>query len=749
MGAFNIGLIALFLQLSVFVSAQKAQTSPWLTLDGSAPLVIARGGFSGLFPSSSSYAYNLAMMTSVPDVVLWCDVQLTKDGFGICFPYIKLDNSSDISALPPERSKKYVVDGVEMKGFFPVDFTFEELQPVSLTQGIYTRSPSFDNSQFAIQTVDDVFTQNKPAGFWLNVQHDAFYSQHNLSMRSFVISASRRVIISHISSADISFLRGLARPFASTKTKLIFRFLDRDAFEPSTNQTYGSFLKNLTMIKAFAAGILVPKAYIWPVDATFYLQPHTSLVADAHKAGLEVFASDFANDVSLAYNYSYNPVSEYLSFIDNGDFSVDGVLSDFPITPSEARECFAHMDVNASATAKVLVISHDGASGDYPGGTDVAYQKAIQDGADVIDCNVQMSKDGVPFCLSSTNLMNNTLIGQTEFRSLLSTVREIQPAPGIFSFSLNWTDIQGLTPVITNPYPDYNMLRNPKFKNAGKIVSLSTFLGLAKKSTSLSGVLIRIDNAQYLALKEGLSITDAVTDALDKAGYTGPTAEKVKIVSTSSSVLKAMKGKKYELVYEVDESIRGIEDEAIANIKTFAQSVVVIKKSVFPDDGGFLTLATDIVKKLHSFKLSVYVRLFRNEFVSQAYDFFSDPIAEINTFVMEAEVDGVITDFPKSAAQYKRNSCLKEKNTPMYMSPVQPDQLLQLINPTAMPPAQAPNPLLEVADVSESPLPAVVQNSSTTIPAETPKGSGNGVPQISVSGLLSFSAMIVAVALLL
>ena len=47
--------------------------------------------------------------------------------------------------------------------------------------------------------------------------------------------------------------------------------------------------------------------------------------------------------------------------------------------------------------------------------------------------------------------------------------------------------------VITNPYPDYNMLRNPKFKNAGKIVSLSTFLGLAKKSTSLSGVLIRID----------------------------------------------------------------------------------------------------------------------------------------------------------------------------------------------------------------------------------------------------------------
>ena len=162
-----------------------------------------------------------------------------------------------------------------------------------------------------------------------------------------------------------------------------------------------------------------------------------------------------------------------------------------------------------------------------------------------------------------------------------------------------------------------------------------------------------IQNAEYLAVKEGLSVTDAVTKVLDKAGYTGPKAEQVKILSTDSSVLKAMKGKKYELVYQVDESIRGIEDNAIADIKTFAQSVVIIKATIFPDNGGFLSVATGIVKKLQSSKLHVYARLFRNEFVSQAYDFNSDPIVEINSFVMGAGVDGVITDFPKSAAQYK------------------------------------------------------------------------------------------------
>jgi glycerophosphoryl diester phosphodiesterase len=89
-------------------------------------------------------------------------------------------------------------------------------------------------------------------------------------------------------------------------------------------------------IKVFASGILVPKDYIWSVDASGYLHSHTSLVLEAHKIGLEVFVLDFANDELSSFNYSHDPLAEYLQFVDNGDFSVDGVLSDFPITASEA-----------------------------------------------------------------------------------------------------------------------------------------------------------------------------------------------------------------------------------------------------------------------------------------------------------------------------------------------------------------------------------------------------------------------------
>lgn len=93
-------------------------------------MVIAHGGFSGLFPDSSSAAYSLAIMTSLSNVILWCDVQLTKDGAGICFPDINLQNASDVSDVFKNRKKTYFVNGEAMTGYFPNDFTVTELANV-------------------------------------------------------------------------------------------------------------------------------------------------------------------------------------------------------------------------------------------------------------------------------------------------------------------------------------------------------------------------------------------------------------------------------------------------------------------------------------------------------------------------------------------------------------------------------------------------------------------------------------------
>ncbi|EFH64824.1 glycerophosphoryl diester phosphodiesterase family protein, partial [Arabidopsis lyrata subsp. lyrata] len=683
--------------IQLFVAQIDAQrsTSRWQTLNGDAPLVIARGGFSGLFPDSSLAAYQFAMQASLADVILWCDVQLTKDEVGICFPDLNLANASNIQDVYSTRRKSYRVNGVTTQGWFPIDFSLTELQNVSLIRGIFSRSERFDGSGFAILTIQDVNTQLLPKGFWLNVQHDAFYEQQNLSMSSFLLSVSRTVSIDFISSPEVNFFRKIAGRFGRNGPSFVFQFLRKEDFEPTMNRTYGSILSNLTFVKTFASGILVPKSYILPIDEEQYLVPHTSLVQDAHKAGLQVYVSGFANDVDIAYNYSWDPVSEYLSFVDNGDFSVDGVLSDFPITASATVDCFSHIGRNATKQVDFLVISKNGASGDYPGCTDVAYENAIKDGADVIDCSVQMSSDGIPFCLSSINLGDSTTVTQTLYSNRSTPVPEISSVAGIYTFSLTWPEIQNLTPAISNPYfRVYRISRNPKEKNSGTLISLSQFLDLAKNYTSLSGVLISVENAAYLREKQGLDVVQAVLDTLTKTGYNnGTTTTKVMIQSTNSSVLVDFRKQiKYETVYKIEETISNIHDYAIEDIKKFANAVVINKDSVFPNSESFLTKQTNVVERLKKSQLTVYVELFRNEFVSQPYDFFADATVEINTYISGAGVSGTITEFPFTAARYKRNRCLGRKEIPPYMLPIQPGGLLAIMNPLALPPAQAPNP---------------------------------------------------------
>ncbi|XP_058218835.1 glycerophosphodiester phosphodiesterase GDPDL3 [Rhododendron vialii] len=759
MSRFGLLLCILLLLLWAALASAKGsrnRSSVWQTLDGNAPLVVARGGFSGVFPDSSDFAYNLTRVLGLPNVVYWCDVQLTKDGAGICFPDLRLENGSTVGSLPGQENKHntYLVDGASMQGWFIVDFTLDDLWNITLKQGVYSRSNKFDRLSLPILTVQDLTSQQFSApGLWLNIQHDAFFRQRNLSMRSFVISVFRSAIVDYVSSPEVNFLRSiLARK--PSRTKLVFRFLGQDEVEPSINQTYGSLSRNLATIKAFASGILVPKSYIWPVDENLYLQPHTSLVLDAHAEGLEVFASDFANDVPFAYNFSYDPVAEYLSFIDNGEFSVDGVISDFAITPTEAISCFSHIDNNVSrdsGKAIPLVISTNGSSGDYPGCTDLAYEGAMSDGADILGCPVQMSKDGIPFCLGSVNLIDSTTVAQSEFSNVTTAIPELGVVNGIFTFSLTWSQILSLTPAISNPYADYRLYRNPKFKNAGKYMALPDFLLLASNASSVSGVLIIVENAAYLAKNQGLSVTDAVRDVLQDAILNNV---KVMIQSTNSSVLIKLKEESnYELVYKVDEDIRDADNSTIREIKKFADSVVISKASVFPNVEKYLTGRTDVVQKLQAFELKVYAEVFQNEFVSQAWDFFSDVNVEINNFVMGGGVDGIITEFPRTAVQYRRNKCylgLSEEEIPQFMLPVYSKGLWSTMDPQDRPPAEAPKPVLTNADVVDPPLPPVVSKAappsdtgSGFIPsAPTPKQ--NGQPKVVAFNFPSYLAALIA-----
>ncbi|RWR91117.1 glycerophosphodiester phosphodiesterase GDPDL7 [Cinnamomum micranthum f. kanehirae] len=701
----------------------------WPTFSGEAPLIVARGGYSGLFPESSEYAYQFATTTGISGGVgLFCDLQLTKDGVGICRTDLRLDNSTTIEDIFPKGKKSYPVNGKPVSGWFSVDYTMDQIfSNVTIIQNIFSRPSIFDAS-LPMMTIDDLMGL-KPPKLWLNVQYDMFFKEHKLDIGAFVLDASTHMRINYISSPEIGFLKGLNEKLRKGKTKLIFRFLEPDSTEPSTKQKYSSILENLSSIKAFASGILVPKEYIWPVSKEGYLQPHTNLVADAHKKGLEVFASGFANDNPGSYNYSYDPSAEYLQFIDNPDSSVDGVLTDFPSTASGALACFAQNKNSTVPTkGKPLIITHNGASGVYPGCTDLAYQQAVDDGADIIDCSVQMSKDGVAFCLNSADLMGDTT-AMTAFISRSTTVPEIQQKSGIFSFDLTWSEIQALKPEMISPVAQADLKRNPAYKNQGKFFTLSDFLDFAK-GKAVPGILINIQNAAYLASNKGLDITDAVISALSKAGYDKETTQQVLIQSDDTSVLSAFqKFSNYKRVLMVPEVIGDAAKPAVEEIKHFANAVTLSRGSIVITENGFITGFTDVVNKMHAANISVYVSTLINEYVAIAFDYFSDPMVEISTYINALTVDGIMTEFPATATKFMRSPCFHPADdAPYSILPAQAGSLVSLVPPELLPPSEPPAPALTVANVVDPPLPSVKK----VAPAPGKAGTSSGQATVTI-----------------
>ncbi|KAL3744196.1 hypothetical protein ACJRO7_013451 [Eucalyptus globulus] len=731
-------------------SSEGSGTSPptkWKTLNGDKPVVIARGGFSGIFPDSSEFAVDMATTSSMGDVVLYCDLQLTKDGIGICQPDIKLDNTTDIATVFPKGEKTYTVNGQDLKGWFAVDYTSDELfNNVTLVQNVLSRPSLFDGAM-SVQAVDDIVGRKTVNLLWLNVQYDGFYNEHKHSPATYVQKVVRYYPVDYLSSPEIGFLKAMKGKVNKARTKLIFRFLAEDAVEPSTNQTYGSILKSLESIKAFASGILVPKEYIYPVGTDKYLGAPTSLVADAHKQGLEVYASGFANDNPASFNYSYDPTSEYLQFIDNSEFSVDGLLTDFPPTASETIVCFTQNNNSSKPIkGKALIISHNGASGNYPGCTDLAYQQAIDDGSDIIDCSVQMSKDGVAFCLDSADLSGDTTAMPT-FMSQSTVIPEIQQNSGIFSFDLTWSEIQSLKPQLVSPFgSDAGFQRDPANKNKGKFVTLSEFLELAK-SKAVSGVLINIENAAYLASKKGLGIVDTVSKALSNATFDKQSTQQVLIQSDDSSVLSQFKNvSTYKRVLTIEEKISDAPKQPVEEIKKYADAVTVTRPTIMPISESFLLSNTSVIDEMHAANISVYVSVLRNEYISLAFDYFADPILELATYVAGFGVDGIITEYPATANKYMRSPCF-DLNAKEAILPVQPGSLIGIIQ-GAEPPAEAPAPVLEVSDIVDPPLPPVVANvSSNSPPAPAPDAKHSSALK-EVANLGLSLAVIVALGLL-
>jgi glycerophosphoryl diester phosphodiesterase len=360
---------------------------PFKTLANVQPLVIAHRGASGALPEETLEAYARAIDLGAD--VVEPDLISTKDGILIARHDPNLDFSTDVAKRPEfaSRKKTTTVDGETQTGWFASDFTLAEIKTMGALITDSERDQS-NNGKFKVITfqelIDLVKTRSTQLGRTIAVypetKNPSYHRALGLPLEDKLIAAitaagwNNKTSPVYVQSFEPSSLKEMKTKGLQAK---LIQLIDADDYDLKTGKlTYAAPYDRpydwtlsgdtrlfsamvtpagLAEIKTYADGIGPWKPYIVPVkgalDAAGNLrdvngdgkvnyndassQPPTTLIADAHKAGLFVHAYTFRDEQRrLAFNYNKDPKAEYLQFYRLG---LDGVFSDFPDTALEAR----------------------------------------------------------------------------------------------------------------------------------------------------------------------------------------------------------------------------------------------------------------------------------------------------------------------------------------------------------------------------------------------------------------------------
>ncbi|RYF74615.1 MAG: glycerophosphodiester phosphodiesterase [Comamonadaceae bacterium] len=361
-----------------------------LTLDGRAPLVVAHRGASGYLPEETLEAYARAIELGAD--VIEMDIAMTRDGELITRHDPNLAINTDVASHPEfaSRKKTMQVDGETQTGWFSQDFTLAEIKTLGAVSTDAERPQQF-NGRFKVPTLREVIelvkAKSRETGrtiaIYPETKNPTWFRQLGLPMEEKLMamieaegwnSKTAPVLVQSFEPGSLRFMkaRGL-------RTRMV-QLIDGDGIDMKTGAityavpvdrpyewTLAGDRRNfdvmvtpagLAEIATYADGIGPWKRYIVSVkgtlgadgkaidrngdgkvnDADYDALPATTLVADAHKAGLFVHPFTFRNERRrLTGDTLGDPANEYLAYYRLG---VDGVFTDFTDTALQARAAY-------------------------------------------------------------------------------------------------------------------------------------------------------------------------------------------------------------------------------------------------------------------------------------------------------------------------------------------------------------------------------------------------------------------------
>ncbi len=306
------------------------------------PIVIGHRGASGYRPEHTLESYRLAIAQGAD--VIEPDLVMTRDGVLVVRHENEIGQTTDAAAKFPERRRTAVIDGAEFSGWFVEDFTLAEIKTLRARERLSFRSHDYDGL-YEVPTLDEVirFVQGEEQrlgrriGIYPETKHPSHHEALGLPITASLLATLDRfgyreredpVFIQSFETANLRRARG------QTRARLVQLIEPRgrpaDFVVSGDSRRYADLItaEGLKAVAEYADGIGVAKELVQPIGADGRLDPPTTLVAEAHRAGLFVHVWTLRADAEfLPAGYGGDPAREVRRFAELG---VDGVFTDFP-----------------------------------------------------------------------------------------------------------------------------------------------------------------------------------------------------------------------------------------------------------------------------------------------------------------------------------------------------------------------------------------------------------------------------------